>query len=97
MQAEGGELEEAMGQVEVRGGDSDWDDVSSEVAARSAAEKQPTTAAAVTVSPVGEASGWDGDEDDENDEDVLPLSAGTLPLPPGPIQLKPMKGMDCEC
>lgn len=85
MSTEGGELEEAMGQLEsssknailppvaTRGeGGGVLNDVTSEVARRSAKH----------------------DEDD--DEDIVPMNAGIEPMAPGPIVANPIQGMDGE-
>lgn len=89
MQSEGGELEEALGQLEV----------TPEASARDVALPRGGAGAmggvlGDVISEVARRPATSEEEDD--DEDILPMNAGLEPMAPGPIVPKPIKGMDGE-
>lgn len=91
MQSEGGELEEALGQVEA----------ASETTARNVALPRAGAGSVGgvlgdVISEVAGRPAAPATSEDDDDEDILPMNAGLEPMAPGPIIPKPIKGMDGE-
>lgn len=92
----GGELDDVMEEVSSRG-DAELEDIASEVAARAAdddgwGDTESEVASTVAVrKPATKVAVQEKDE-----EDIKPMHAGAVPLPPGKIAVNPMAGMDGE-